>query len=167
MIDTLLLIVRFAGLLGCSLTAGLFFAFSVAVMGGLARIQPAEGIAAMQAINRVILNRLFLLVFMGTAVVCGFVFLASAWRWSQPGALFFLLGSASYLVGIFLVTIVFNVPMNNALAVVEPSSVDGASLWARYLTDWTAWNHVRTAAGLAATALLAIALYLEGRGAAL
>ncbi len=55
-------------------------------------------------------------------------------------------------------TIVFNVPLNDALATIKPDSTDGANLWARYLTNWTAWNHVRTAAALAAAAFLTIAL---------
>ena len=69
-----------------------------------------------------------------------------------------LLGSMLYLVGTMLVTIVFNVPRNNALAAVEPVSANGARLWAGYVTSWTAWNHVRTAAALAAAASLTIAL---------
>ncbi len=53
---------------------------------------------------------------------------------------------------------VCNVPRNNALAAVDPASAEGARLWAGYLTGWTAWNHVRTVAALAAATLLAIAL---------
>ena len=53
-IDTVLLSLRLVAALGSRLMAGLFFAFSISVMGGLARIQPAEGIAAMQSINRAI-----------------------------------------------------------------------------------------------------------------
>jgi uncharacterized membrane protein len=36
---------------------------------------------------------------------------------------------------------------------VDPSGAEGASLWARYLKDWTFWNHVRTIASLAASVL--------------
>ena len=39
--------------LGCGLNAGVFFAFSSFVMKALARLQPAQGIAAMQSINLV------------------------------------------------------------------------------------------------------------------
>jgi uncharacterized membrane protein len=56
------------------------------------------------------------------------------------------------------VIMVFNVPLNDALATVKPESTDGANLWASYLTNWTFWNHVRTVAALAATALFTIAL---------
>jgi uncharacterized membrane protein len=54
-----------------------------------------------------------------------------------------------------------NVPLNNALAAVDPNSGKGAELWARYLADWTAWNHVRAAASLAAAALFTIAVYMR------
>ena len=37
-----------------------------------------------------------------------------------------------------------HVPLNNALAAADPASHEAASLWARYLTDWTLWNHLRT-----------------------
>lgn len=40
------------------------------------------------------------------------------------------------------------------LAKVAPESTDGAALWTRYLVRWNFWNHVRTAASLAATATL-------------
>ena len=163
MIDAMLLGLRFAAALGCALMAGLFFAFSVAVMGALARIQPPEGIRAMQSINRVILNPLFLIVFLGTAAVCLLVAVTSLWRWHEAGAACMVTGCVLYLVGTFLVTMLFNVPLNNALDAAAPSSPDGARLWARYLSTWTAWNHVRAITSTAATAALMIGLYLQAR----
>lgn len=62
------------------------------------------------------------------------------------------------MVNTVLVTIAFNVPLNNALAIVKLDSPEGANLWAKYLTNWTLWNHIRTIAALAATAALTIAL---------
>jgi uncharacterized membrane protein len=38
--------------LGCGLVAGVFFAFSSFVMPALKRLPPAQGIAAMQSINK-------------------------------------------------------------------------------------------------------------------
>ena len=164
MIEPILLSVRFAAALGCGLMAGLFFAFSVAVMGALARIQPPEGIAAMQSINRVILNPLFLLVFLGTAAVCLVVAVTSLWRWHEAGAACLLVGAMLYLVGTFVVTMLFNVPLNNALDAAAPAGADSARLWADYLSTWTAWNHVRTITSTAATAALVAGLYLQARG---
>ncbi len=144
--------------LGCGLMAGVFFAFSTFVMIALARLQPTQGITAMQAINITVINPLFMVVFLGTAAACILLLVSSLSKWHQPGVVYLLLGCLFYLIGTLGVTIVFNVPMNEALAKVEASSSDGASLWSSYLTNWTFWNHVRTTAALAAAASLTIAL---------
>ncbi len=143
--------------LGCGLVAGVFFAFSTFVMPALARLQPPQGITAMQSMNITAINPLFMLAIFGTAAVCFFLAVSSLLKWQQPGAVYLLVGSLLYLVGAVLVTVVFNVPLNDALAIVDPSSPDGASLWSNYLTNWTNWNHVRTVAALAAAALFTIA----------
>jgi len=57
-------------LLGSSLIAGVFFAFSSFLMKALARIPTHQGIAAMQSINVVVINPTFLGTFMGTGVLC-------------------------------------------------------------------------------------------------
>jgi len=138
--------------------AGVFFAFSAFVMKALARLPPGEGLAAMQSINVAVVNPWFLVAFLGTAAVCLLVMLSSLWRWHSPGTVYLLVGGALYLVGSFVVTVAFNVPKNDALASVAPADPHGASLWARYLVTWTAWNHIRTAAALAAAASLTVAL---------
>jgi uncharacterized membrane protein len=143
--------------LGCGLIAGVFFAFSTFVMKALAQRPPAEGIAAMQAINITVINPWFMTVFLGTALACILLVFFSLFRWQQLNAIYLLVGSLLYVIGTFGVTIAFNVPLNDALAIVKPDSPEGANLWAKYLTDWTFWNHVRTIAALAASILLAIA----------
>ena len=72
--------------------------------------------------------------------------------------MYLLVGGALYLIGCLLVTFIFNVPRNNALAAVEPTSPDGATIWADYLSNWTAWNHVRTVSSLLALVFLTVAL---------
>ncbi len=148
MMDGLLFALTLLSALGCGLMAGVFFAFSAFVMRALASIQPTQGIPAMQSINRVVINPLFLGVFIGTAVVCLLMAVLVAFRWSQPGAAYLMIGSLFYLIGTFLVTIVFNVPMNDALETVDPEGADATTAWAGYLSRWTAWNHVRTVAAL-------------------
>ncbi len=158
MSDGLLRVVTLISALGSGLMAGFFFAFSVSVMTALGRLPPAQGIAAMRSINAVVINPVFLIAFFGTAVACVAVAISALSSWHRPGAAYLLAGALLYLAGSFLVTIVFNVPRNDALAAVDPSSAAGAALWASYLTAWTAWNHVRTAAARAAAAALSIAL---------
>lgn len=144
--------------LGCGLIAGVFYAFSTFIMKALARLPPAGGIAAMQSINVAVLNPWFLGVFLGTALVCGGVIVMAVLRWNDAGAACLLAGGALYLLGTFGVTMVFNVPRNNALAAVDPQSADGAAVWTRYLAEWVWWNHVRTAAAFAAMIAFILAL---------
>lgn len=143
---------------GCGLLAGFFFAFSICVMKALARLPPAHGVAAMQSINVVVINPWFLTAFFGTAAACAFVTIGAFVQRPVPGGPLLIAGGVLYLVGAILVTALFNVPRNNALAAVAPSSPEAAGLWAAYLSTWTAWNHVRTIASLAAALLLSAAL---------
>jgi uncharacterized membrane protein len=144
--------------LGCGLIAGVFFAFSTFVMSALGRLQPAQGITAMQAINITVINPLFMTVFLGTAAACVLLAISSLLKWHQPGAAYLLLGSLLYLIATFGVTIVFNVPLNEALAKVESDSSIGANIWSNYLVNWTIWNHIRTVGALAAATSFIIAL---------
>ena len=158
MMDELLFTLTLITALGCGLVAGVFYAFSTFVMKALARLPAAQGIAAMQSINIVVINPLFMGAFCGTAAACVLVVVFSLLRWNEAGAVYLLSGGLAYLVGTILVTMAFNVPRNNALAAADPQSSGGARLWAGYVTSWTAWNHVRTAAALAAAGLLTFAL---------
>lgn len=156
--ERLLHTATFISILGTGLIAGVFFAFSSFVMGALGRLPAANGIAAMQSINVIVLNPLFLGVFMGTAVLCLALALSAIMHWSEPGAAYLLAGSVFYVMGTFVVTIALNVPLNDELASVNPQSGDAIGVWTRYLTDWTMWNHVRTGAALIASASLIKAL---------
>ena len=144
--------------LGAGLVAGIFFAFSAFIMSALGRLPPESGISAMQSINVVVLNPVFFFVFFGTAVLSLVLAIAALIGWSEASAPYLLAGSLLYLVGTILVTMVFNVPLNNSLASVSANSAEGASVWKRYLSAWTSWNHVRTAASLAASASFIMAL---------
>lgn len=157
--DQLLVALTLFAALGCGLVAGVFFAFSAFVMKALARLPAGEGIAAMQSINVVVLNRWFMTAFLGTAAVCVLALISSLLRWHESGSAYLLAGSVLYLVGSLLVTIGFNVPRNEALAAVAPTDPNGAKMWAGYVASWTAWNHVRTAASLAAAASFSLALH--------
>ena len=52
--------------IGCGLLAGLYFAFSAFIMTALGRIGQVAGITAMNAINAVIVQSLFMPMFLGT-----------------------------------------------------------------------------------------------------
>jgi uncharacterized membrane protein len=157
-IDKLFFPLTLFAALGCGLMAGVFFAFSAFVMKALAFLPPREGIAAMQSVNVTVLNPLFFSVFFGTAAVCIFAVISSLLRWHDRAAVYLLAGGVLYLAGTFLVTAMFNVPLNEALATAAPADPGSAGFWANYLVNWTTWNHVRTVAALAAAASFTIAL---------
>jgi uncharacterized membrane protein len=146
--------------LGCAMMAGVFFAFSAFVMKALARLPAEQGVAAMQAINVAAVTPTFLAALFGTAVACGALAVSAIFAWDERFAPYLLVGSALYLVGTILLTIAYHVPRNEALARVEPHSADAESHWTRYLSGWTAWNHARATAALAAATTLTIALHV-------
>jgi len=150
--------VTLATALGCGLNAGVFFAFSTFVMPALKRLSPAQGIAAMQSINKLAVTPAFMAALFGTAVACLGLVVWAAISWGERPAVLVLAGSALYIVGTIGVTIACNVPLNDGLATLLPQGADAAGRWEEYVTKWTAWNHVRTVAALAAAAVLTTAL---------
>src|SRR5215203_5902796 len=157
-IDYSLLALKIVTAVGCGLVAGVFFGFSTFVMNALGRLQPPQGIAAMQSINITAINPLFMTALFGTGAVCLFWTVFSLFNWHEAGSAYLLAGSLLYLCGAVIATIFFNVPLNNALAAANPASAEGASLWSRYLAEWTLWNHARTIASLVSAIFFTLAL---------
>jgi uncharacterized membrane protein len=153
----MMFLLTFLSCLGAGLAGGVFFAFSTFVMPALGRLPPAQGLAAMQAINVAAINAPFMVALVGTAATAAAAAALSLLRWQHPGSGWALAGGLLYLAGIIGITRACNIPRNNALARVPADTAEAAALWKRYLVEWTAWNHARTAAGVLAAALLLIA----------
>ena len=145
-------------ILGAATIGGVFFAFSTFVMGALAQLPPAQGVAAMQRINVVVLNPLFLGVFIGSAVLSPACIVTAFLPWNAPRSPLLFGAGVLYLAGTFLVTMAFNVPRNNRLARLDSQSSEASSFWPIYVREWSNWNHVRTAAAIASAACSAVAL---------
>jgi len=157
-IDYSLLALKIVTAVGCGLVAGVFFGFSTFVMNALGRLQPPQGIAAMQSINITAINPLFMTAIFGTGAVCLFWTVFSLLNWHEASSAYLLAGSLLYLYGTVIVTILVNVPLNDALATVDPASAEGANLWIKYLAEWTLWNHARTIAPLVSAIFFTLAL---------
>ena len=156
--DQLFILLVFLCALGSGAIGGVFFAFSNFVMPALARIAPAEGIHAMQAINVTVVNRLFLGIFMGTGLLSLAVIVGALLTWNGASSLCVVLAGATYVLGSILVTMRGNVPLNNALMRITQADTLGEAIWKNYLRDWTRWNHIRTIACFVAMALFIVAL---------
>ncbi|OXS36141.1 anthrone oxygenase family protein [Streptomyces sp. XY006] len=146
------------GVLGTGLVAGVFCAFSTFVMRGLGALPPAQGVAAMKAINVAAVTPPFMAVFLGSAVLCAVIAVVTFVLWPEEGTVELLVGSALYLFGSFGLTMVANVPRNDALAGLEPGTSEAAAYWSAYLREWTLWNHVRTVASAGAALAYVLAL---------
>jgi uncharacterized membrane protein len=132
-----------------------FYGFSSFVMKALAQLPAAQGVAAMQRINIVVINPWFMGAFMGTlllSIACVVVAV-------MAGSAALLAGGLLYALGTFGVTMAFNVPRNNRLARLDAASSDAAAYWPTYVREWTRWNHVRTAAALVAAACAVLVCY--------
>ena len=160
--DKLIPVVGTMALLGSALVGGIFFAFSSFIMKALAGVPSAEGIGTMQSINVVVINPSFMGAFFGTAVVSLVAIWLALAGWGHPSAPFFLGGALFYLVGTILVTIFGNVPLNDQLAAVSATDPAAREVWERYVSRWTAWNHVRTAAAMVAALLYSLGLMQNG-----
>lgn len=132
------------------LVAGLFAAFAYAVSPGLRRVDDETFVGTVRAVNAAILNPVFGLLFGGSLVAA---LLAAVLAW-DTGARGWVVAGAVLQVVTVGVTMLANVPRNEELAAGE-SSAD--RLRADYESRWNAWNVVRTATGVAATASLAAA----------
>ncbi|MGZ9100302.1 MAG: anthrone oxygenase family protein [Brevundimonas sp.] len=143
---------------GAGAAGGVFFAFSTFVMPALARLPSVQGVGAMNAISVAAVTPLFMTLLFGVGIGC-LAALPMAWK-ALPAfpALCVVAGSMVYLVAVIGVTVVVNVPLNNALAGFDPIRQSVDVVWPAYLRDWGFWNHVRTAGGLTSALLFALAL---------
>ena len=105
-------------------------------------------------------NAPFLAMFLGSALLALAVGVVAVTRMASRAAGTCWPARSSGSVAV-IVTMAFNVPLNNHLDGVDPaglSAADAASQWRAYLSTWTAWNHVRTATALVGAALMLIGL---------
>lgn len=148
---TWLLLLSAFSILAFALLGGVFVAFSDFIMRALGVTGGAGGPEAMQAINREVFRYVFMTLFIGMVPVSLVLAAGAVMTVASPAP--FVAAAAIYMVGVFGITAVFNVPMNNALAALDPASADGLKYWTTtYLPDWTFWNSVRAVACLVASA---------------
>jgi uncharacterized membrane protein len=140
---------------------GMMYVFSTFAMRGLDRTGPLQAITAMRGINtEANSNPAFLLGYFGAAILALVVGVIAVVQLNQPGSWVVLIGA---IVGILaaIITMVFNVPLNNHLDTVNPvglSAADAAREWQAYFSTWTTWNHVRTVTSFVAAVLMLVGL---------
>jgi uncharacterized membrane protein len=141
------------------LMAGLFFAYANSVLPALGRSDDKTFVTAMHHINVVIQNGPFLLCFMGAlllGMLAAALHLPSGTRRILP---WILAGLVLYAI-VFLVTMAFNIPLNNRLdAAGDPARIaDFTAVRDAFEVSWVRWNLVRTVAAVGAFGCITWAL---------
>jgi len=134
--------------LGSGLMAGIYFSFSAFIMRAFDRLDTTQSVAAMNAINEVITRSWFMPLFFGTTIVSVVLMIVALVNWGDPDSVPTLIAGSTYFIGMFICTVVFNVPLNNLLAGLNKVSTHAEDVWSRYLITWTRWNHLRTVSSL-------------------
>ncbi len=156
--STWFLVTLEVSVIASALVAGVFLTFSDFVMKSLAAAKPAGGIESMQIINREVFRTVFMFLFLGMAAFSPF--LASYAYLSNAGSVseWTVAGGILYFLGVFMVTIIFNVPMNKRLDRMEYSGDQTAAYWKNiYVPRWTFWNYVRAIASAGSAVCFLIA----------
>ena len=140
---------------------GMMYVFSTFVMRGLDRTGPIDAITAMRGINaEANANPVFLLGYFGATILALVVGAIAVVQLNQPGSWWVLIGAIFGIVGA-MITVIFNVPLNNRLDTVNPdglSMADAARDWQAYFSTWTAWNHARTVTSFVGATLMLVGL---------
>lgn len=146
-----------------SLVSGVFLTFSDFVMKSLAASKPAAGTEAMQIINRKVFRSIFMVLLIGmipiSALVAGYAY----WFLDGPVAILLINGGLLYFFGVFIVSMVGNIPMNNVLEALPQGGAAAQAYWPDYVHGWVLWNHVRWVAALGTAASYMVAAVLAAQ----
>ena len=139
------------------LMAGIYFAYACSVMLALGRTADRTFVEVMQKIDVAIQNPVFFAAFFGAQVAAG----VAMWLQASDGGVSGWTPAALALnVAGLLITMVANVPLNNALhAAGDPVAIaDPGAVRARFEQPWNSWNLARGGSHLAALVCLGLAL---------
>ena len=150
-------VVLVAATVAAGLVAGLFYAYAVSVMPGLARADDKSFVEAMRGINVAIINGWFFLSFLGAPLLAG----AAVVLHLRGGAtLWWAVAGFALLAAMIVLTGAVHLPMNNAL---DAGGNAYAEVRARFETSWVRWNLLRTAFAVAGFGCLVAALVSRAR----
>ena len=146
------------------LTAGIFgffYAWVCSTMWGLDAIDPRVAIQAMNGMNGSVRNMVFAPAFFGTPLALLVTAAVAQSAGQKTAAALFLSAGALYIVGAFFVTMQVNVPMNEALMLVDIPQDKAAAqaIWTAYSETWQIFNIARTCVSGVCVMLVGAALW--------
>ena len=158
MTSTWFFIVCEISVIACAVVSGVFLTFSDFVMRSLDGAKTAAGVEVMQVINREVFRSVFIFLLLGMSALSPFLIGYAYFRVAGSPSALIMTGGAIYFAGVFVVSVVFNVPMNNRLDAKEYSGTEAATYWTNtYMPRWTFWNYVRAIASAASAICFLVA----------
>jgi uncharacterized membrane protein len=161
--DRTIFYLTFVAALSTGMVSGVFFGFSSFVMKALGRLPPPQGIEVWKSIDVVVVSSTLMPLMFGAGLICIILAVMALVARDRPDAMYLLIGAIVYFVGNIIVTMVANVPLNDAVDALDPATADSARFWADFLVSWTFWNSVRWVTALIAAAAFTAGL-LRARG---
>ena len=146
------------------LMAGIFFTWSNAVKPGIGTLDDMTYMKAFQAMNRLILNPLFYIVFILPVLSIAISTYMSFGSTKEYVFELLLTATLIYCLGVFLVTIAGNIPLNELLEhtdLEKISQIELSDLRGKIETKWNSFNLVRTISSFIAFVLLVISFYFN------
>ncbi len=146
------------------LVAGLFYGYQCSVINGLGALKDREYLAAFQSINRAIQNPVFFAVFLGCVVLLPVTTYAIYGTGTASALPYVVPAMVVYVIGVFGVTIFFNVPLNNALDAFDiwfATDSQAQAMRSGFEKAWNKWHLVRTLAAIASFIMLIIPLVMK------
>jgi uncharacterized membrane protein len=143
---------------------GFFYAWVCSTMWGLDQADPRVAIAAMQAMNASVRNPVFAPAFFATPFA---LLVTAVLAWScerRTAAAWFAAAGGLCLFGGLILTVLVNVPMNEALAAIVVPADPGAAeeIWNTYSSRWQFFNQIRAIALGLSLLLATFGLYRTG-----
>ena len=157
-----------AATLTMGLTAGVFGDWAHTIMRGLGTTDNRTFVGAFQALDRAIMDPLFMLTFMGALAFTG-VAAVLYLRADDHSVLPWVAVAFGLYLAAFVITMAVHEPLNGVIrAAGDPDRITNLAAVrdAFHETRWVTWHIVRTIATTAAFGCLAWALVLHGRATA-
>lgn len=123
------------------LMAGIFFTWSNAVKPGIGKLSDLEYLRALQSMNRVILNKAFIGIFLGAIIAVALVPLLHFKLFPDTIFWMFILAFVTYWIGVFGITVFGNIPLNEMLDKINLESITPEEIKALRTSIEVKWNN--------------------------
>ena len=152
----------FIAILSTGFMSGIFFTWSNAVTPGIGKLENMTYLSSLQSMNCVILNPLFYISF-GLPVISLLILTVIGYRYEDLiNNRLILTATVIYFFGVFLVTLLGNIPLNKLLDQSDLASISAHNadqLRATIENKWNQFNLIRTLSSLSSFIMLLITCF--------